>query len=130
MKRKNKDKWIRLRGENWSLKATAIGVPGRDVAITVKLNRSMKQSQVAAAAKTIEECVQDWFLDSKMLEPYHFIKEIKTPLYGHDREMSMVFIVELSVLSRKVFELGTGPDSFENVFMCETERLVECLGLE
>ncbi len=129
-KEKNRDKWIRLQGDKWSIKATAIGVPGRDVAISVKLNRTMRQSEMSAARKTINECIQDWFLDSKMLEPYHFIKDVTVPYYNHDREMSSVILCEINVLSRKEFQLGTGPDSFEPSFTCELERLIECLGLD
>lgn len=125
-----KDKNIRKEGDGWSIRAIAIGVPSKDVAISLKLNRKMRYSEVAAARKTIEECIEDWFLDSKGLDGKHFIKEIKTPFYGHDREMPMVFLVELSVLSRKIIEPGRGESCFLNVFEGEIDRLIDCLGLE
>jgi hypothetical protein len=126
---KTKDKNIRKEGDKYSVRAIAINVPSRDVAISIKLNLRMRNSEVDQARIRIEEQIQEWWEDSRLMEPFHFIKHIKTPSYPHNRETNMVFLVELSVLSRKIIT-GKGDGAFNKVFETEVDRLIECLGLE
>ena len=128
-KKKKKDKWIRIEGADWSLKATAIACPGQDVSVSIKLNRKLRYSEVADAVATINECIQDWWLDSKEMDPKHFIKEVKSPYYNHDKVMSVVLLVDMNVLCRKTIT-GKGDASFNKIFGGELERLRDCLGLE
>lgn len=128
-KEKTKDKNIRKEGENYSVRAIAINVPSSDVAVSIKLNLRMRNSEVEQARRTIEGQIKEWFDDSRLMEPFHFIKHVKTPSYPHDRETNMVFLVELSVLSRKMIT-GKGDGAFNKVFEGEVIRLIKCLGLE
>jgi len=124
-----KDKNIRIEGNGWSIRAIAIGVPSNDVAISISLNYKLRNSEVAAKVEWLNERLLEWWEESRM-DPKHFIKHIKSPYYGHNRPMSMVFVIELSVLTRKVIEAGRGENCFQNVFIEELDRLVEYLGLE
>lgn len=128
-KEKTRDKNIRKEGENYSIRAIAINVPSSDVAVSIKLNLRMKSSEVAEARRKIQSQIQEWWEDSCLMEPFHFIKHIKTPSYPHDRETNMVFLVELSLLCRKTIT-GKGDGAFNKVFETEVIRLIECLGLE
>ena len=102
----HKSKNIYLKGNGYSLRAIAMSLPGRDIAISLKMNRTMRQSQVAEAAIEVNEIVTDWYLDSHLWDNRHFIKHLATPSYPNDSIKPMVFLLELSLLSRKEIQMG------------------------
>ena len=69
------NKNIKMKGECWSINATAINVPTCDVAITVKITGKWSQDEVTKEGKRIEGLVDEWYLDSK-LDQKHFIREL------------------------------------------------------
>lgn len=122
------EKNIRIKGEGWSIRAIAIGIPTFDVAISLKLAKTLAQEEVAAEEKKFKEMIKEWF-DSSKLNPDHFILSITTPSgYRYNKgKHSMIFLADISVCSRKVIERGS--DSFQEVFMPEIDRLIDELGL-
>lgn len=127
--RDENNKNIKMKGEGWSISATAINVPSCDVAITVKIAGKWTQSEVAEEGKRIEGVVDEWFLDSK-LDPNHFIREVVVPVaYKHGKH-SMQLMVYINCLTRKQIQMGKkNGDGFESIFQGELDRLKVCLEL-
>ena len=124
-----KDKYIRMEGNGWRLKAIALNAPTKDVCISIALKQKMTYPEVAAKVKELKEAIQEWFESSRALDPIHFIKEIKTPYYSHYRAVPMVFAIDINVLTRKDI-IGKGEEgTFEDVFGSELMRLIDELGL-
>lgn len=128
MKERN-EKTITLKGEKYTLNAIALDVPSKDLCISIKMNFNMRQSEVIEVQKDIRMKINEWFEESTLLSPLHFIYNIKVPSYRHDRSMPMVFLVDLSLLSRKEISLGKGEGSFKDLFQSEIESLVDYLGI-
>lgn len=123
------DKRIKEKGKEWSIEAICHGIPTKDVSIAINLNKRLRQSEVKSEIKKIESQLMEWFLDSKKLFPEHFIKIIRTPSYKHNKEVPMVFIVDVSVMTKRVIEMGVSNNSFKDVFLDELHRLQEYLEL-
>lgn len=126
---KEKNKQIKLKGNGWSIKTTAIGVPTFDVSLDVKIAKTLTQEEVPAEERKLKGLIKEWFDDSK-LNPEHLIVSLSVPTgYGYQKgPQSMIFLAAISVATRKEIQLGAY--SFQEIFMPELERLIECLELE
>lgn len=122
------NKNIKMRGDGWSISATAINVPSCDVAITVKIAGKWTQDEVTQEATRIEGMVDEWFLDSR-LDPKHFIREVVVPVgYKHKHgKHSMQLMIYINCLTRKQIQMGRKEDGFESIFQGELNRLKACL---
>lgn len=120
-------KHINKRGEGWSLKAMAMGCPTKDVAISLALNKKLRQSEAEGEKLRIADLIQEWFFDSK-LDPNQFICTFDVPNgYSTDKVRNSVFRIEIAVRTRKEIQMGS--DSFTEIMDGELESLVEALGL-
>lgn len=120
------DKHIDRKASNYNMRATLLSAPGRDIAITMAIKYKLRQSEVIPEELKLREAINEWFMDSKLLVPHHFIVNMNTPYYNHDRKKSMVFRVSISVTSRKIIE--GGHDAFRDEFSKEVDRLISELG--
>jgi hypothetical protein len=125
--REENNKNLRLAGDNWSIIATAINVPSKDVAISFKIKGKWTQQEVSQFGKEIEAILDEWFEDSRLLDPKHFIRQVVVPGNYSTGKHSMQVIGHISCMTRKQIEMGTGPDGFKGLFMQELERLVDNL---
>lgn len=123
------EKNIRIKGEGWSIRAIAINIPSYDVAISLKLSKMLTQEEVPSEERKFRKMILDWFEGSK-LNPEHLIISISVPTgYKYNRGAhSMVFLADVSICTRNLIERGA--TSFEDTFMPELERLIECLELK
>ena len=122
-------KHIRLKAEQGRLHAIAFDVPGKDIMITIHLNRTLAQKDVESATKELKMAAKEWWMDSRKLDPRHFIVDVQSPDGYHkrmDAEYSMVLKLEINVLSREEIQLGN--THFAELFQEELEELFDaCL---
>lgn len=123
------DKHIRMKGKNWSSHAIAIEVPTKDIAIQININKKMSTNQAKEESDRLDGIIREWFEDSRILSPEHFLLNVRYPIYpARDRVMSIVLIIEINVITRKVIDKGD--KTFALAFQLELERLIDELGLE
>lgn len=122
-----KEKHIKIKGNKWSLHAIAIRLPGKDISISLNIGRSLTQDEVEDEVASIKTQVKDWFEDSRLLDPEHFICVVRAPsAYKIAGKHSMVIIVDISVMARNQIGMGT---EFCRCWKDEMIRLVEEIGL-
>jgi hypothetical protein len=132
MKAKN-GKNIVIKGKDWTIKALAIGLPGKDVAIDIKMPKGMyTHESVQAEGKRLKNLIQEWFEDSKILDPKHIVINVSVPdsYYQRSGEHQMQPIIYIACYTRRLIQMGMGEDGFYKTFGPEVERLREALMLE
>jgi hypothetical protein len=127
------DKKIRIKGDGWSIAATAINVPSQDVAIDIKINGMWTQDEVRVEGERIRELITEWWEDSRIMSPKHFICDVIVPVgyeyKGRTAKCSMYVIAHLNVLTRNTINRGSD-STFKDAFGAEIDRLSSILGVE
>jgi hypothetical protein len=131
MKYKNKN--IKLKGRLYTLTAVALEVPSREVAININFKRNIFSNQVIAEEIEIKKKIKNWFEESTVLHPNHFISVVEGPtsykrLQHKPKQANFSFAADISVCTRKVIKEGA--THFEEVVMSCLEDLVEVLELK
>ncbi len=109
--RRKKGKRLKLKNssKSVSINVDAFNVPTYDISINCSIQLKCRQSEIEAIENQFKALIKDWWEDSIIADPKHFICSVNGPrgyCRAADRLTKMYLLVDLNILIRKKVELG------------------------